>query len=142
MELNVNSFKKTLTQRPWWLNIIWLFCLYMTFIYMPFDMFTKPYAQWEEVWFGVQLTGWPAKLTEPLHWFIYGAGSYGIWKMKSWMWPWAAVYSAQIVIAMFVFSLLERGLEDGLVGAVVAAALFSIPTVALWRARSLFQASK
>ena len=29
-------------RRPWWMNGIWLFCLYMTFIYMPFDQFIKP----------------------------------------------------------------------------------------------------
>ena len=107
---------------------------------MPFDMFTKPYGQWEEVWFGVQLTGWPAKLTEPLHWFIYGAGSYGIWKMKQWMWPWGALYATQVVIAMFVFSFLQSGAESSILGAFVAAAIFSVPAIALWRAKALFSA--
>lgn len=136
----MKGLKQALNQRPWWLNIIWLFCLYMTFIYMPFDMFTKPYAQWEEVWFGVQLTGWPAKLTEPLHWFIYGAGSYGIWKMKQWMWPWGALYATQVVIAMFVFSFLQGGAESSIFGPFIAAAIFSVPAIALWRAKALFSA--
>ena len=129
--------------RPWWLNLIWFFCLYMTFIYMPFDFFTKPFERWEEVWFGFTIRGWPAKLSEPIHWAIYAAGSYGIWKMKSWMWPWAGVYSAQIVIAMAVFNIIagpeygdHRG--GGPIAAVITSLFFLIPTVLLFRARSLF----
>ena len=126
-------------ERPWWLNLIWFFCLYMTFVYMPFDMFTKPYERWVEVWFGFTLHGWAAKLTEPIHWAIYAAGSYGIWKMKPWMWPWAAVYSFQVVIAMVVFSLIGGdGRGGGWIGALIAGSLFMVPTVALYRARSLF----
>ena len=26
-------------RRPWWMNFIFYFCVYMTFIYMPFDIF-------------------------------------------------------------------------------------------------------
>ncbi|MFT7244204.1 MAG: uncharacterized membrane protein (DUF2068 family) [Candidatus Azotimanducaceae bacterium] len=132
------------SSRPWWLNLIWIFCLYMTFIYMPFDFFTKPFERWEEVWFGFTLTGWAAKLTEPVHWAIYAAGSFGIWKMKSWMWPWAAVYSAQIVIAMAVFNVIAGpemgdGRGGGPATAVVATIFFLVPTILLYRAKSLFQ---
>ena len=75
--------------RPWWMSLIFYFCIYMTFIYMPFDLFLKPVAEDEEIWFGFTLTGWYAKATEPLHWLIYGFGAYGFWRMKKWMWPWA-----------------------------------------------------
>ncbi len=143
----IETFKQQWRMRPWWMNLIWWFCLYMTFIYMPFDMFTKPYERWEEVWFGFTLYGWAAKATEPLHWLIYGAGAYGFWKMKSWMWPWAAVYSAQVVIAMVVFSLLrgfgpdaEAGAgQRALIGAAISGGIFLFPTIALWRSRELFQ---
>jgi hypothetical protein len=124
-------------QRPWWMSLLMLFCLYMTFVYMPFDIFYKPVAQDEEVWFGVTLHGWPAKLTAPLHWLIYGAGAYGFWQMKRWMWPWAAIYCAQVVIAMFMWNLLDpRG--GGVISGAIAAAVFLIPTVALARARQTF----
>jgi hypothetical protein len=124
-------------QRPWWMSLLMLFCLYMTFVYMPFDIFYKPVAQDEEVWFGVTLHGWPAKLTAPLHWLIYGAGAYGFWQMKRWMWPWAAIYCAQVVIAMFLWNLLDpRG--GGVISGAIAAAVFLIPTVALARARQTF----
>ena len=47
-----------------------VFCAYMTFIYMPFDLFYKPVAEDAEVWLGITLYGWAAKSTEPLHWAI------------------------------------------------------------------------
>ena len=126
-----------LEPRPWWMNLIWAFCLYMTFIYMPFDLFLKPVAEDEEVWFGFVLHGWWAKATGPLHWLIYGAGAYGFWKMKHWMWPWAAVYAAQVCIAMFVWQLVDpRG--QGWLPGVIAAGIFAIPTIALWRAKNTF----
>jgi len=136
------QFLKEWNKRPWWMNLIWYFCLYMTFIYMPFDIFTKSPEQWEEIWFGFTLTGWAAKATEPLHWLIYGTGAYGFWKMKSWMWPWAAVYSLQVVIAMVVFNLIEdrNGLVRGTpLSAFIAGCLFLLPTIALWRAKNHFK---
>jgi len=125
------------TRRSLWMNLLLLFCLYMTFIYMPFDIFWKPLAEDEEVWFGVTLHGWSAKYTAPLHWLIYAAGAYGFWHMKPWMWPWAAVYCAQIVISMFVWNLLDpRG--GGMQAGAVAAAVFMVPTIALWRSKDRF----
>ena len=125
-------------RRPWWMNLIFYFCVYMTLIYMPFDMFVKPVAQDEEVWFGFTLTGWWAKATEPLHWLIYGAGAWGFYRMRAWMWPWAAVYAAQVVIAMVVFNLIDpRG--GGWGAGLIAGAIFAVPMVALWRARDAFR---
>ena len=127
-----------LRRRPWWMTLMWGFCLYMTFVYMPFDLFLKPVADDQEVWLGFTFTGWAAKATEPLHWLIYGAGAYGFWKMSRWMWPWAAVYVAQIAIAMLVWNLLaDRG---GWIAGMIAAAVFTVPTVALWRAKDRFRA--
>ena len=127
-----------LRRRPWWMNVLWGFCLYMTFIYMPYDLFFKPVAEDEEVWFGFVLHGWAAKLTAPLHWLIYGAGAYGFWKMARWMWPFAALYTAQIAIAMLVWNLIdERG--GGWTAGLVSAAIIALPTVALWRARGRFR---
>lgn len=123
--------------RPWWMNLMMAFCLYMTVIYLPFDLFLKPIADDREVWFGIALAGWWAKATEPLHWAIYALGAWGFWGMRRWMWPWAALYTAQIAVGMLVWNVLDpRG--RGLVGGVVVAAFFMIPVVALWRARPLF----
>jgi hypothetical protein len=124
-------------KRPWWMNALFVFCVYMTFIYMPFDLFVKPVAVDDEVWFGVRVHGWAAKATEPLHWAIYAAGAYGFWRMRRWMWPWAALYVAQICVGMLVWNALdERGL--GVLGGAVAAGVFAVPMVALWRSRSAF----
>ena len=123
--------------RPWWMNAMFVFCLYMTFVYLPFDLFWKPVERDEDVWFGVVLHGWWAKATAPLHWLIYGLGSWGFWRMARWMWPWAAVYCAQIAIGMLVWNLLDpRG--GGLAFGIPSLLLFVVPTVALWRARALF----
>lgn len=123
-----------LKKRPWWMNLILGFCVFMTFVYLPFDMFWKPVSADQEVWFGFLLEGWAAKLTEPFHWAIYAAGAYGMWKMRAWMWPWAAVYSLQVAISMLVWSL-TRG---SLIAGGVAFLMFMIPTTALYRARRLF----
>jgi hypothetical protein len=126
-------------RRPWWMNFIFYFCLYMTFIYMPFDIFFKPVADDHEIWFGFALTGWWAKATAPLHWLVYAAGAYGFWKMSNWMWPWAAVYAAQVVIAMFVWNLVNPN-GAGWLGAIIAGLVFCLPMVALYRARPEFSA--
>ncbi|MBM4335873.1 MAG: hypothetical protein FJ108_08170 [Deltaproteobacteria bacterium] len=97
--------------RPWWMNGLFAFCLFMSFVYMPFDFFWKPVADDQEVWFGVLLTGWAAKATEPLHWAIYAAGSWGFWKMRPWMHPWAALYTLQIAIGMLVWASLDPRAE-------------------------------
>ena len=116
---------------------MWFFCIYMTFIYLPFDLFFKPVAEDQEVWFGFTLHGWWAKATEPIHWLIYAAGTYGFWKMKRWMHPWAALYVLQVAIAMGVFALLTRtGVAQ--FAALIPFAIFLIPTIALWRARERF----
>ena len=122
--------------RPWWMNLIFYFCLYMTFIYLPFDLFLKPVEGDEEIWFGFTLTGWWAKATEPLHWLIYGLGAYGFWRMKTWMWPWASVYAAQVVIAMFIWNILND--MGSLTSAFISAFIFSLPMIALWRSRKDF----
>jgi hypothetical protein len=123
--------------RPWWMSLIFYFCVYMTLLYMPFDMFLKPVAADHEIWFGFALTGWWAKATEPLHWLIYGFGAYGFWTMKSWMWPWAALYTAQVVIAMFVWNIVNEN-GRGLLSGMIAAGVFAVPMVALWRAKRTF----
>ena len=133
----ISQIKEDWFRRSWWMNLMFYFCVYMTIIYMPFDFFYKPVELDEEVWFGITLHGWYAKLTEPLHWIIYGLGAYGFWKMKSWMWPWASVYLLQLVIAMFFWNQLDpRG--GGLVPGLISAAIFCLPLIAMVMAREKF----
>ena len=123
--------------RPWWMNAIMAFCFYMAVIYLPFDLFLKPVAQDQEVWFGIVLHGWAAKATEPLHWAIYGAGAWGFWKMRPWMHPWAAVYVAQIAIGMFVWALLDPR-SPGWWAGMIAALPFAGLSWLLWRNKPQF----
>ncbi len=133
----IDILRENARTRPLWMNFLLAFCAYMTFIYVPWDFLFKPVAEDAEVWFGVMLTGWAAKATEPLHWLIYGAGTVGFWKMKSWMFPWASLYVVQIAIGMFVWQWLdERG--QGVLGGSIAAAVFMLLAVALWRAKPRF----
>lgn len=120
-----------LAPRPWWMNGMLAFCAFMTFIYMPFDLFWKPVEGDMEIWFGIALHGWAAKATEPVHWAIYAAGTLGFWKMRPWMHPWAALYIAQIAIGMFVWSILdERG---SLLSGIVSGAVFAALAAVTWR---------
>lgn len=123
--------------RPWWANALLVFCAFMTFVYTPWDIFVKPVAQDQEVWFGIVLRGWSAKATAPLHWIIYGAFTYGLWNMRPWMRFWGTVYAAQVAIAMVVWGLLdERG---SVVMAVVSGILFGWLTVKYWQAGEVFE---
>jgi short-subunit dehydrogenase len=131
-------WRERLRQRPWWMNVLMLFCAYMAFVYMPWDIFLKPVAQDAEAWCGFLLRGWWAKLTEPLHWGIYAAGAYGFWHMRRWMWPWAALYAAQVALGMFVWNVVyiggARGWLLGLVSVIPLAAI----AAALWGAQEQF----
>jgi hypothetical protein len=132
----MEKVKRIFEGRPIWLNVLLVFCAYMTFIYMPFDLFWKPVDQDEEVWFGYMLHGWMAKATAPIHWAIYGAGFYGLLKMKSWLHPWAALYVFQIAIGMAVWPWLYQDTPI-YIGAVIGLP-FAILGVVLWRAKDQF----
>src|SRR5512139_3408112 len=128
-------FRQQIERRPWWMNVLMLWCAYMAFIYVPWEFFIKPVAHDEEVWLGITLYGWAAKLTEPLHWAIYLAGAYGFWRMRPWMWPWSAVYMEQVAVAMLVWNLRVGHWFLGL----LCLAVYSGVAYALWQARAAFE---
>ena len=134
----MEKIKDLFSGRPLWMNAVMLFCAYMTFIYMPFDMFIKPVDKDQEVWFGFMLTGWQAKATEPLHWLIYGFGLFGFLKMKSWMWPWASLYVLQVALGMLVWTLLNDNGPGALVGLAVASPFVAL-AIALFMAKERFR---
>jgi len=131
-------WRERFAQRPWWMNGLMVFCAYMTAVYMPWDLFVKPVDADAEAWFGFLLRGWAAKLTEPLHWAIYAAGAYGFWRMSAWMWPWAAVYAAQVGAGMFIWNVVYVGGLRGWFAGLVSGALFGGLTLALAQARDQF----
>lgn len=115
-----------------------LFCVYMALVYMPWDIFIKPVAEDKEVWFGYMFTGWAAKATAPLHWLVYGAGAWGFWHMKQWMWPWAAVYCLQIAFGMVVWVSIYRS-DANVFTIALTGALFVGLAFMLHRARPRFR---
>ncbi len=131
--------QRQLARRPWWMNALLIFCVYMAFFYVPWDLFLKPVSRDAEVFLGYAFHGWAAKLTNPLHWFIYGAGTYGFWRMRPWMHPWAALYASQVALSLCIWSVRTspglRGWAFGLTLLLLVGAL----AVALWRSRPLFQ---
>ena len=126
-------------RRPAWMNVLLVFSAYMAFVYVPWDLLVKPAAIDEEVWFGVRFHGAWAKVLAVPHWLVYAAGAYGFWRMRPWMWPWAAVYTGQVAISMLVWPLLYRGGASGLLSGAVAFAAFGALSLALWRSRERFE---
>ncbi|MBW2235224.1 MAG: hypothetical protein JRG85_07440 [Deltaproteobacteria bacterium] len=126
-----------LGRHPRWVGAFFLFCAYMTFVYMPFDFLLKllwqDVSQAEEVWFGVMLHGKAAKLTEPLHWIVYAGLTWGLWRERSWAWPAAALYIAQVAIGVLVWNVLYPELGGGWPVGVPALLVFGALAVALWR---------
>ena len=136
--ITARALRSGLERRPVWMNALMAFCAWMTFVYVPWDLLMKPVQQDEEVWFGIVLRGWPAKATEPLHWLLYALGTYGFWRMKTWMHPWAALYVAQIGVSMVVWAWRDPR-SPGPWSGWLAALAFGWLALALWRRRDLFR---
>lgn len=128
--------------RPAWMNALMVFSAYMAFIYMPWDLFAKPVAVDQEVWFGILFTGWWAKVLEIPHWFVYGAATYGFRHRRPWMRTWGALYVAQISLGMWVWSIRELGGALGWIGGLVPAIPFAWLAWRLNRAEREFDGGK
>jgi len=137
---NTSFLQQELQRRPWWMNIVFVWCVILA-LGVPYELLSRPVAEDIEVWFGFELTGWLAKGGGFIHVLIFTAGTWGFWKMRAWIWPWAAVYVAQVAISHLMWSELSpngRGWPTGLIQAVG----ITIIAVLLWRARPLFQKSE
>jgi short-subunit dehydrogenase len=140
MKRIVDWLDDRLQDRPWWMNLLMLVSGFLAYVYVPWDFFFKPVALDQEAWFGILLTGWAAKLTEPLHFFVYAAGAYGFWRMRPWMWPWAAAWTAQLAFGMLVWPIVYRGGVGGWVLGLAGGAVFGGIAWALYNAREDFAA--
>jgi len=129
-----------LQRRPAWMNALMFFCVFMAAIQLPVDFFHTPVAHDDQVWFGIVLHGWAAKLGEIAHWLVYAAGAYGFWHMRTWMWPWAAAYAGQVAFSMFIWFAVQRGGARGFLLALLSLIPFGGLTLLLWRSRPLFHA--
>ncbi len=134
-----SALRDFLGTRPWWMNGLFAFCVYMAFVYVPWDLFVKPVERDAEVWFGIVFHGAWAKILAVPHWLVYAAGASGFWRMRAWMWPWAAVYAAEVTLSMVIWPLAVIGGMRGLFLAAAAGLAFGTLTRALWRSRGLFR---
>jgi len=125
-------------ERPWWMSATMVFCAYMAFIYMPWDIFVKPIAEDEEVWFGILFTGFWAKLLAFPHWFIYSAAVYGFRRRRPWMAFWAPAYTAQVAFGFYLFTAIETGGFSGIIVGLFPAIPFIGLTYAFWNERDYF----
>ncbi len=125
-------------ERPWWMSACMIFCAYMAFLYVPWDLFVKPVARDEEVWFGIELRGYLAKLGALVHWFVYGTAIYGFRRRRPWMALWAPAYVAQIAFSIYVWKALETGGTSGLVVGLLYALPMAGLAFAFWYSRDYF----
>lgn len=132
--------RRQLRRRPGWMNALLFFCVFMAAIYVPWDIFLKPVAVDREIWFGITFHGWAAKLAALPHWLVYALGAYGLWHLRAWMWPWAAVYAGQVAFSGLVWSVVHRGGFMGWLLGIVALLPLGWIAQGLWQARPLFHA--
>jgi short-subunit dehydrogenase len=135
-----NWLRDVFRDRPTWMNAVMVFCGFMTFVYLPWDIFYKPVAQDQEVWFGILFTGWSAKAMAIPHWFVYGAGVYGFRRRRPWMSTWGGVYLGQVAFGMWVWSIVEYGGLTGWILGLLPAVPFVLLALAMWNARDYFHA--
>jgi short-subunit dehydrogenase len=126
-------------ERPWWMSATMVFCAFMAFIYMPWDLFVKPMAEDQEVWFGILFHGFWAKLLGIPHWFVYLAAVYGFRRRRPWMAFWAPAYVAQVAFGMYLWTALETGGFSGIFVGLFPALPFIGLTYAFWNARDHFE---
>ena len=86
------------------------------------------------------LTGWAAKATNPLHWLIYPFGMVDFYRLRPWMHPWAALYTAQVAVATFVWSFRDDSVP--LVGAIVLSGVVLGLAWLLWQSNDRFQKTR
>jgi hypothetical protein len=63
---------------PRWMTAGAVVCLATLVAIVSGDLFV-PAARNTEVWFGFEVTGWPAILTAPIHWAIFAVGAWAFW---------------------------------------------------------------
>ena len=110
-----------------------VFCVATVAFLVYRDLFV-PHARDTEVWLGFELHGAWARWTAPLHWAVFAVGAWGYWNARRWVWPWAAVYAFGVAAGHLVWNLTSAS-GGGLGAGLWQLALFSIPALALLRAR-------
>ena len=117
------------------MNVIFVFCVYMTFIYLPWDVLIKPVSEDEEVWFGILFDGWLAKVGGVMHWVVYAALTFGFWSMSRWLNLWGALYLLQVALSMVVWGWLNSEGAEAWTSLAVGG-LFAVGAIFFYNSRS------
>ena len=125
-------------ERPWWMSATMIFCAFMAFVYMPWDLFMKPMAEDQEVWFGILFHGFWAKVFAIPHWFVYAAAVYGFRRRRPWMSFWAPAYVAQVAFGMYLWTAIQTGGLSGIFVGLFPALPFLALAYAFWNSRDYF----
>ena len=136
--LMVNLDSRIFVGRPLWMNGVFAFCAYMTFIYLPWDVFVKPIAEDEEVWFGLLFYGWMAKIWGLIHWFVYASITYGLWAMRPWVRLWISIYLLQIAFSMIAWAYLSEASTSPWLNLLIGA-VFVMLSYMFYRSQSVFE---
>jgi len=131
--------RRRFSERPPWMNALLVFAAFHVFVYSPWDIFVKPLARDHDVWLGIVLTGWPAKIGDVVHFVVYAVGLYGLWRMRPWFRPLATLYVAQIAVAMFIWGVADLGGVRGWLMGILSGAVFAALAMAIWNARDAFE---
>jgi hypothetical protein len=114
--------------RPAWMTALAALCALTVVVSIFRDLFL-PANRWMEIWFGFEITGWPALVTAPLHWAIFATGAYGFWNQRPWAAPCAAGYLVYAALAHLVWSEVSPHGRGIAIGIMQAAALSSVALV-------------
>ena len=136
----INIIKDVWVRRPFWMNGVFLFCAYMTVVYLPWDVFVKPIAEDQEVWFGVTFYGWLAKLGGVIHWLVYAILTHGLWHMRPWARLYIIGYLLQVAWSMFFWATLRD--DQNVVWINMGLAMgFVFLSILFYRKKSYFQST-
>lgn len=111
--------------QPGWMTVLAVVCAATLVVIVVRDLFV-PAARAVEVWFGLEVTGWPALATAPLHWAIFAVGAWAFWSGRMGVVPWAAGYLFYAALSHLVWSEASphgRGWQIGLVEAAAISAV-------------------
>jgi len=111
--------------QPGWMTVLALACAATFVLIVVRDVFV-PAARAVEVWFGLEVTGWPAFATAPLHWAIFGLGAWAFWTGRVSAVPWAAGYLFYAALSHLVWSEASPHGRGWPIGLVEAAAISGI----------------
>jgi hypothetical protein len=93
----------TARQQPGWMTVLAVLCALTLTVSMVRDLFV-PAARAVEVWFGLEITGWLALATAPLHWAFFALAAWAFWTGRTWIVPPFAGYLFYAAFSHLVWS--------------------------------------